>query len=385
MIAVTTYSRTRGLRYTLRTLRAGRLIERELAHAPGCERYANVIASPREFWTLTIWRDASDMRKSMRDGTHGRVMWQQPYWLECYWGMRWRPGPYRFGEWEGDEWQWPDVAVPESRLLAQTSSAMPSWMRAALGMAVPLEQRQVAGAAAATYRLRVPRWRILSALRDLRRLRRIASADRDSFRLSLGVARGGALYLLVIATSPQALERLRASTEHRRFLRRWSKGAWWSTWEPESEFGHWQSHRLRDGQLAREPLLVDLRLPVQPVAAGEARKTMRTRLQRLDPASLGLLQLLTSELVANSSRHAGLGPEDRIGLQIRAKRDWIRVEVIDRGRQFEPYVPLSKSSADEAGWGLFLVNKAADRWGIIHSRPNQRVWFEVRVPVPDHC
>jgi anti-sigma regulatory factor (Ser/Thr protein kinase) len=255
------------------------------------------------------------------------------------------------------------------------------WMQAALGQTVPLERREVAGAAGATYRLRVPPWALLGALRDLRRLRRIAAADVDSFAISLGFGTGGALYLLVIATSTQALDRLRRSSEHREFLRRWGDRAWWSTWEPESEFGHWETRKLRDGQLARAPLLVDVALSAQPFAAHEARRTLRSRCGSLDEASLEVLELLVRELVGNSVRHGGLGPEDRIGLQVRGKGDWIRVDVIDRGRRFEPHVPLSKSSLDRSGWGLFAVDQTAERWGIIEHPPDRYVWFELLVPV----
>jgi anti-sigma regulatory factor (Ser/Thr protein kinase) len=365
----------------------GRRIERELKDAPACERYANIIAGPREFWTLTIWRNATAMRDCMRDGTHGRVMWQQPYWLECYWGMRWRPGSYQSGRWEGDAWQLAGAALPStgSSEPLQSPRGMLPWMDAALGRAVPVEQRQLAGAAGATYRLRIPPLGIPAALRDVRRLRAVASADRDSFTLSLGLGTGGAVYLLVIARSSEALERLRARPEHKRFLERWGDRAWCSTWEPESEFGHWESHKLRDGQLAGAPLLVDARLPAQPSAARGARAKLRAHLQPLDSASHEVLQLLTSELVSNSARHAGLGPADWIGLQVRAENDWIRVEVIDRGRQFEPRVPISKSAVDGSGWGLFMVNQTADRWGIMGRPPNRHVWFELRVPVPDEA
>ena len=134
MIAVTTHSRTRSLRYTLPMLLASSLIERELQDAPGCERYANVIAGPREFWTLTIWRDAPAMRKCMRDGTHGRLMWQQPHWLECYWGMRWRPGGYKSGEWEGEPWQRPEAhGSTSSSQTPKRPPAMLPWIDAALG------------------------------------------------------------------------------------------------------------------------------------------------------------------------------------------------------------------------------------------------------------
>jgi anti-sigma regulatory factor (Ser/Thr protein kinase) len=343
-----------------------------------------VIAGPREFWTLTIWRDAACMREWMREGAHGRLMWQQPHWLQCYWGMRWRPGDFRAGRWEGDDWEWPAEIPPAGDSPRGPAALAPMpWMQAALGQVVPLERRQVAGAAGATYRLRVPAWGMLSALRDLRRLRRLAAGDRDSFTISLGLGTGGALYLLVIATSRQALDRLRQSPAHRRFLVRWGDRAWCSTWEPEAEFGHWESHKLRDGQLAHAPLLLDVALPVQPMAPREARHRLRSRLQSLDRASLDLLELLVSELVGNSVRHGGLGAEDRIGLRIRASGECLRVEVIDRGRRFEPRVPLSKSPGDGSGWGLYAVDQACERWGIIELPHDRQVWFELRVPVRD--
>jgi len=380
VIAVTTHSRAKSLRYTLPMLFAGKLIERGLRTAPGCERYTNVIASPREFWTLTIWRDPSEMREWMRDGTHGHLMWQQPHWLECYWGMRWRPGSHQAGDWEGDEWEWPDGRAPASRLPSVDALPPIPWMHAALGQVVPVERRQVAGAAGATYRLRVPAWGLPSAMRDLRRLRGIAASDPDLFRLSLGLGTGGALYLLVIAKSRDALDRLRSTPEHRDLLERWGDRAWWSTWEPEAEFGQWHRRRLRNGQLAGEPLVVEVALPVDPGAAREARMMLRARMNSLDRPSLELLELLVSELVANSVRHGGLAPTDRIGLRVRTRGEWIRVEVIDRGRRFEPRVPLTKLSSDESGWGLYTVDHTAERWGIIHDPPDRQLWFELRVP-----
>jgi anti-sigma regulatory factor (Ser/Thr protein kinase) len=255
------------------------------------------------------------------------------------------------------------------------------WMHAALGETVPLEQRQIAGAAGSTYRLRVPPWALPLAIADLRRLRRAASADPQSFTLSLGLGTGRALYLLLIATSREALARLRETPEHQRFLRRWGDHAWWSTWEPESEFGHWASHKLRDGQLAGEPAILSVKLPIDPTAARDARGVLRDQFGALDQASLQVLELLVSELVGNSIRHGGLGSTDRIGLQLRARDPWIRAEVIDRGRRFEPRVPMSKSPRDGFGWGLFTLDRTADRWGIIDRASGRCVWFELRVPV----
>jgi anti-sigma regulatory factor (Ser/Thr protein kinase) len=359
IIAVTTHSRTKGLRYALPVLLAARRIERELEHAPGCERHASVIAGPRELWTLTIWRDAADMRECMRGGAHGAVIWKQPSWLDSYWGMRWRPGQLRSGEWEGP-------------------AELPAWIRSALGRTVPLEERKLAGVTGATYRLRVPTWAFPAALRDLRRLRRAAAADSDSFKQSLGLGTGAALYLLVIARSPGALDRLRATPEHKRVLDRWRDRVWCSSWEPEVEFGEWKSRRLRDGQLAGEPLLVDAELPADPDSAGQARDVLAAVLRSVDQPALETLQLLTSELVGNSARHAGLAPADRIGLQVSTRDDCVRVEVVDHGRRFEPRVPVAKSPEDGSGWGLFMVNETAERWGINYGPRERHVWFELR-------
>lgn len=382
MIAVTTHSHAKGWCQALQMLRAGRLIERELKDTPGCLRHENVVAGRREFWTLTIWGEDADLRACMRSGTHGRIMERQPYWLDSYWGMRWRPGIEQSGGWKGKPW--PAEVAPEPSGLGADGpgapTAMPSFMQAALGMTVPLDRRQVAGAAGATYRLRVPPWAFPAALRDLRRLRNAASSDEGSLRLALGLSTAGALCLLVVAASVGALERVRTSPEHARVLERWGDRAWWSTWEPESEFGHWERHRLRDGQLAGEPLLVDARLPVRSVAARDARAALEEGLRDLDPDTLAILKLLTSELVANDVEHASLAETDSIALRARRKAGWVRVEVDDRGARFEPRVPLAKPSQDESGWGLFIVNHAADRWGVINHPGSRQLWFELRVP-----
>jgi len=412
MIAVTTHSRTRSLRYTVPMLLAGKRIERDLRGAPGCDRYTNVIAGLREFWTLTVWRDAADMRDWMRAGSHGRIMWLQPRWLECYWGMRWRPGSATGGVWEGDAWRLSGEAALDSAL-GRSANALPAipWMRGALGHTVSVERRQLAGVTGATYRLRVPPWRLPSAIDDLRRLRGILASDPDSFAVSLGLGTGAALYLMLIAMSQEALDRLQAAAEHRRFIARWGDRAWWSTWQPESEFGQWQGHRLREGQLSRAPILMDVSLPARSSSPQRARHAVRTYLRAclqhlpspdaelervlgntlqtdtdrrlglrsLDRTSVEVLELLVSELVANSVRHAGLGPTDSIGLRLRAEADWVRVEVVDRGRRFEPRVLLTRPSGEESGSGLYELDQMVERWGIVDRSPDRHLWFEMHL------
>ena len=89
--------------------------------------------------------------------------------------------------------------------------------------------------------------------------------------------------------------------------------------------------------------------------------------------TLETAQLLTSELVTNSARHAGT-PEGLIDLAIHHSADSLRVEVTDQGRGFE----TGRGRPDlggGSGWGLWLVEELATRWGLL--RDPTRVWFEL--------
>ena len=82
--------------------------------------------------------------------------------------------------------------------------------------------------------------------------------------------------------------------------------------------------------------------------------------------------LLTSELVTNSIRHAGLTERDRLVLAARLERDFVRVEVRDPGRGFDPDV-----RAGHSGYGLRMLDMLSDRWGVDRDEHGCRVWFEV--------
>jgi len=52
------------------------------------------------------------------------------------------------------------------------------------------------------------------------------------------------------------------------------------------------------------------------------------------------------------------------------------VSVADTGRGFDVEKILPTAVDVPGGWGLFLVEALADRWGIDVSLPH-RVWFEI--------
>jgi anti-sigma regulatory factor (Ser/Thr protein kinase) len=98
--------------------------------------------------------------------------------------------------------------------------------------------------------------------------------------------------------------------------------------------------------------------------------------RRARPAKpLSTLQLLISELVTNSVRHAALGSTDRVRLDVRIIPGAIRVEVRDPGPGFEPSAQ-PPTPYQEAGWGLHIVERLADRWGVLQDRATV-VWFEL--------
>jgi anti-sigma regulatory factor (Ser/Thr protein kinase) len=120
---------------------------------------------------------------------------------------------------------------------------------------------------------------------------------------------------------------------------------------------------------------LDLELPVSAAAVADARHALDRLEDTLSVERLRDVQLLVSELVTNSVRHAGLGPSDVIRLEVKLTARALRVEVHDPGGGFKPEPP-SPDPARPSGWGLYLVDELADRWGV-DSKRRTRVWFEL--------
>ena len=125
------------------------------------------------------------------------------------------------------------------------------------------------------------------------------------------------------------------------------------------------------------PMAPDLNLVLSagPRAPGLARHALDDLSREVNPDVLDRVRLLVSELVTNSVRHAGLEEEDRIGLRVRTDNQGVRVEVSDTGPGFSEDQPLP-SMYQDSGWGLYLVEQIADRWGISKGRETS-VWFEI--------
>lgn len=111
-----------------------------------------------------------------------------------------------------------------------------------------------------------------------------------------------------------------------------------------------------------------------PQVAADARSAIEAFRPRLGVELTGDLALLVSELVTNSYRHAA-DSRDCIVVDVSVGAHAVRCEVVDRGSGFRAR-PMPAEKRGDGGWGLYIVDQVADRWGV-HSGPPTRVWFEI--------
>ena len=151
-----------------------------------------------------------------------------------------------------------------------------------------------------------------------------------------------------------------------------------------SDLGPFQGYEARapfprsGGGASRPPRYgprIELELEAGPNAAHEARAAVSALDGRAEPDVLDDVRLLLSEVVTNAVRHSGSPSESRIGLAVSVSDRAVRAEVTDHGRGFAP-TPRSAPWTQTGGWGLHLVDRLADRWGVERGSP-ARVWFEI--------
>lgn len=118
---------------------------------------------------------------------------------------------------------------------------------------------------------------------------------------------------------------------------------------------------------------VTMRLRGGPEAASAARRALGRLRDDLEPPVIENLQLLVTELVTNSVRHADSG---HIALHALVSGGLVWTEVCDEGPGFEPR-PRRDGQADDSGWGLYLVEELADDWGVERESGRTRVWFQL--------
>jgi anti-sigma regulatory factor (Ser/Thr protein kinase) len=117
---------------------------------------------------------------------------------------------------------------------------------------------------------------------------------------------------------------------------------------------------------------ISVRLRGGPEAAARARRELSRLRGDIDPPLMETLRLLVTELVSNSVRHAHA---QTVVLKVLVGRTVVLTEVTDEGPGFDP--AETGEPGAESGWGLFLVERLAHRWGVNQGTSSTRVWFEL--------
>jgi anti-sigma regulatory factor (Ser/Thr protein kinase) len=124
--------------------------------------------------------------------------------------------------------------------------------------------------------------------------------------------------------------------------------------------------RMQDG--------LSLRLDRGPAAAAKARRGLSRLRGDLDAPLMETLRLLVTELVTNSVKFSRA---KTVELTVLVGNSAVWTEVTDGGPGFDP-ARTGAPSTDNTGWGLFLVERLAERWGVDKNGGATKVWFELR-------
>lgn len=111
----------------------------------------------------------------------------------------------------------------------------------------------------------------------------------------------------------------------------------------------------------------------RPEAVAAARRALAGYEHLLDLSVFYDASLCVSELVTNAVLHADIGPEEELELDVMISEAALTVAVRDPGTGFEPVDP---TPGDESGFGLYIVDRLSDRWGVDRGE-HTRVWFEM--------
>ena len=121
---------------------------------------------------------------------------------------------------------------------------------------------------------------------------------------------------------------------------------------------------------------IDLRLTPNPEAVSAARRCLNRLDTVLPPEKLEDVRLVVSELVTNSVRYAGLSPDEQISLAVVISDGAVRGRVCDPGPGFEKPSEPRPSTDWSGGWGLPILERISDRWGV-ERNGYVCVWFEI--------
>jgi anti-sigma regulatory factor (Ser/Thr protein kinase) len=117
-------------------------------------------------------------------------------------------------------------------------------------------------------------------------------------------------------------------------------------------------------------------LPATPAAVSAARRELLAANGGLPSTVRDDVLLLLTELVGNAVRHAKAGAARPVRVELRRGARMIGVAVFDEGTGFTAEAPRPEPDPS-GGWGLFLMDRIAARWGITPTAFGTCAWFEI--------
>lgn len=110
-----------------------------------------------------------------------------------------------------------------------------------------------------------------------------------------------------------------------------------------------------------------------PQAVGAARRALRDWEGHFEPDVFYDLSLCVSELVSNTVRQGQPAGGDELELGVWRSDTLVRAEIREPRAELVVSTPAAMVASD---WGMFIVDRVADRWGVDRSE-GTLVWCEI--------
>ena len=124
-----------------------------------------------------------------------------------------------------------------------------------------------------------------------------------------------------------------------------------------------------------------IRAPFHPESVGKIRRALVADLQARDVAEdvVDEAEIVASELLANSLRHASPLLDGAIRIRWKVKGDLVDLEVTDGGGETIPK-PAPRVLWAASGRGLRIVRSLAHEWGVTEDKRGITVWAALGGP-----
>lgn len=135
----------------------------------------------------------------------------------------------------------------------------------------------------------------------------------------------------------------------------------------------------------QEPLRQALCLPREPQSAAAAREAVGQLASAVEDALLDDLRLLVTELIANRVQVEPPTPDADVSLDFAVDPATVSVTIRDAGPRHvffsaparAPVTPRTLEPDPSSGYGLYLIDRLADRWKLARAEAGVEISFEL--------